>query len=131
MIVCLCQGKTPENKCRFGRKLGLLQFFRQIIFMSDVIANLFGQFFSNDLPISCHWSLSITPEFIKNLSYFDIFKGYRKKPVAWNGLNNNTIEYLCDIIKLIEWKIAGRKDSNYCIFTFNIFSCRFMFICCL
>ena len=32
--------------------------------------------------ISCHWSLFIPPE---SQRFFDIFRGYKKKPVAWNG----------------------------------------------
>ena len=31
-------------------------------------------------------SLSISPENIKNLSFSDVFWGYRKRQVAWNGL---------------------------------------------
>ena len=37
-------------------------------------------------PISYHWSLSIPPENIKK-SFSD---GYRKRPVAWNGLRSRT-----------------------------------------
>ena len=40
-------------------------------------------------PDSCHWCLSIPPENNrKNIWFSDAFRGYRKKPVAWNGLKS-------------------------------------------
>ena len=33
-------------------------------------------------PISNHWSLPIPPENIRKLWFSDVFKGYRKRPVA-------------------------------------------------
>ena len=40
-------------------------------------------------PILCNWSLSKPPESVwKSLS--DIFKGFRKRPVPWNGLKKDT-----------------------------------------
>ena len=36
--------------------------------------------------ISCHWSLSISPENIRKSLIFWCFRGYRKRPLAWNGL---------------------------------------------
>ena len=37
-------------------------------------------------PISCHWSLSIPPE---NIRKSDVFRRYRKRPMAWNRLRSN------------------------------------------
>ena len=36
-------------------------------------------------PISCHWSLSITLENNWKPLGFIFFRGYRKRPMAWNG----------------------------------------------
>ena len=37
-------------------------------------------------PISCYWSLSTPYENIRKKKFFDVFKSYRKRLVAWNGL---------------------------------------------
>ena len=37
-------------------------------------------------PTSCHWSLSIPPINIRKLQKIDIFRGYGKGLVVWNGL---------------------------------------------
>ena len=37
-------------------------------------------------PISCHWSLFFL-YILKTLAFY-VFRGYRKGPVAWNGLSN-------------------------------------------
>ena len=36
------------------------------------------------LPISCYWFLSIPPE---NIRFSDVCRGYRKRPVARNGIS--------------------------------------------
>ena len=38
-------------------------------------------------PISCHWSLSRPPENIRKPEVSDVFKGSKKRSVAWNGLS--------------------------------------------
>ena len=36
--------------------------------------------------ISCHWSLSIPSENTRNQRFSDVFRGYKKRPKAWNRL---------------------------------------------
>ena len=38
-------------------------------------------------PISCHWSLLIPPKTSENYRFSDVFRGYQKRSMAWNGLN--------------------------------------------
>ena len=40
-------------------------------------------------PISCRWSLSITPGNIRNLRFFDVSRVHWKRIMAWNGLSRN------------------------------------------
>ena len=50
------------------------------------------RYYSWKWPISCHWSLIIPPKnvrklpFISNLRFSDVFRGYIKWSVTWNGL---------------------------------------------
>ena len=46
----------------------------------DQIINLFNGFF-------CHWFLSILTEVIRK-RFSEVFRGYRKTPVAWNELTS-------------------------------------------
>ena len=41
-----------------------------------------GKLAEMDWPISYPWSLSIPPENIKKIWFSDVFRGYRKRPVA-------------------------------------------------
>ena len=56
------------------------------------------QLFSNDSPISGHWSLSTF--------YFPENRGYRKRPVTWNGLIICIYKYIYENnIKLEQLKV--------------------------
>ena len=63
-----------------------------------------------DLHISYHWSLSITPENIRQPLLSDVFRGSRKRPVAWNGLK---------AVNMLFWykgkisKSNGRSTSSW------------------
>ena len=45
--------------------------------------------------ISCNWSLSIPPKKRKS-KISDVFRGYRKRPVAWNGLRIKVASFFLD-----------------------------------
>ena len=47
-----------------------------------------SQNFRSDKRISCHWSLSLPSENIRKTEVSDVFRGYRKRPIASNWLTS-------------------------------------------
>ena len=47
--------------------------------------------------VMCDWSLSIPPEKIRKSLTYDVFRGYRKRPVGWNWLKR--FKNCCSVAK--------------------------------
>ena len=88
----------------------------------------------NPYVISCRWSLSITPEeTLENLRFSNIFRVYRKRPLAWNGLikiRNRSSHQRCSAKKVL-LKISQVSQESFVLeFLFNnetptqVFSCK-------
>ena len=88
----------------------------------------------NPYVISCRWSLSIThEETLENLRFSDIFRVYRKRPLAWNGLiiiRNRSSHQRCSAKKVL-LKISQVSQESFVLeFLFNnetptqVFSCK-------
>ena len=57
-----------------------------LFYSKDIVQTLRSDKFAMINPVSYHWSLSIPPENIRKPDIFYVFRGYQKRPVAWNGL---------------------------------------------
>ena len=81
LLVIIKKSATSNIGNEMPYELYLLDLWRHCYFQSYwfCVSNL-------GYPILCHWSLSIPPQNIKKLWLSDVFRGYRKRPVAWNGL---------------------------------------------
>ena len=77
----------------------------------------------NPYVISCRWSLSIThEETLENLRFSDIFRVYRKRPLAWNGLikiRNRSSHQRCSAKKVLLKISQVSQESSVLEFLFN------------
>ena len=77
----------------------------------------------NPYVISCRWSLSITPEeTLENLRFSNIFRVYRKRPLAWNGLikiRNRSSHQRCSAKKVLLKISQVSQESSVLEFLFN------------
>ena len=64
--------------------------------------------------ISWHWSLSVTPEDIRK-RVVNVFRGYRKKSVAWNGLIGMIRSSISASISCFCWCCAVLGPLTDCI----------------
>ena len=55
-------------------------------YSKDTVQTLKSDKFAMINHISYHWSLSIPPRISENQIFLDVFRGYQKRSVAWNGL---------------------------------------------
>ena len=60
--------------------------------------------------ITCHWSLSTPSKTLENLQFFDVFRGYRKRPVEWNGSESVTCLGFCWSLHLCFLRFNFTKD---------------------
>ena len=54
---------------------------------------------------------SLPPEYVKNLSSFGFFRGYRNGAVAWNGVKLK--KDLAELSKKLSWKQKVYQTSNF------------------
>ena len=73
----------------------------------------------SSLPVRCHWFHSISPESNKEQKFSDVFREYRKRPVAWNGLLltlNSTYSIKTYSLQKIDCAMETTTAPNYANF---------------
>ena len=98
--------------------LSFLKILKNLVkFWKDVLTHLITTWSRLEVKIaeysiSCHWPLSIHHENIRKKEVFsDIFRGYRKRPVARNGLSCSV---LCCIYFKLKVKTPNKNSHTRC-----------------
>ena len=82
-------------------------------------------------PISCHYLFRYPQKISENQRFSDVFRGYRKRPVEWNGLTLNALRMSTEMLPppyanclglwwfLSFWACAVGKPKNWTVLRIN------------